>query len=423
MRGLVTAFLSIDFRIGYICDQDERTQRRPKGEGNSVSRTTRHTLILLTILLSVGSAKVSRYIGDAKGQYLSLQLSSETNIYGLPTSPCAEALSQHAVCDAANFRATEIMKARKLEAATVVQDVKTGALVLFAATEPAKLDVTNAVLPLSVSKLLLAASWWDHQEIITNREQSRVRGGNGAEKISVHEMLVTGRDQPGRQLAVALRKSIGTKRVLKDLRHFGFAGPSRSSRDESFWTEIAPEWRDRLAPAPVYASLEKLNDADWAEALSLGEANIVVTILHVSRFLQSIGNDGWMFSPVARSEQHSDKSSRISRRLPSDGRRIMSEQTARRLQSAMRDAVQRGTAKGIAAALRDTDWQMGGKTGSGPANARPPDGWFAGLVFDPQGKARFTVATFVRRGGPGGTNAAQVSAELAKYLIASMGSD
>jgi hypothetical protein len=33
-------------------------------------------------------------------------------------------------------------------------------------------------------------------------------------------------------------------------------------------------------------------------------------------------------------------------------------------------------------------------------------GWFAGLVFDSSGKARFTVATFVRHGGPGGDNAA-----------------
>src|SRR5579864_2168517 len=28
-------------------------------------------------------------------------------------------------------------------------------------------------------------------------------------------------------------------------------------------------------------------------------------------------------------------------------------------------------------------------------------GWFAGLVFDPEGKARYSVATFVRRGGLG----------------------
>ena len=39
----------------------------------------------------------------------------------------------------------------------------------------------------------------------------------------------------------------------------------------------------------------------------------------------------------------------------------------------------------------------------------------AGLY--PQGEARFTVATYVRHGGPGGENAAMISAQFARYLI------
>jgi hypothetical protein len=38
------------------------------------------------------------------------------------------------------------------------------------------------------------------------------------------------------------------------------------------------------------------------------------------------------------------------------------------------------------------------------------------LIFDPQGKARFTVVTFVKHGGFGGGNAARISAELALFL-------
>src|SRR5204863_6858526 len=100
--------------------------------------------------------------------------------------------------------------------------------------------------------------------------------------------------------------------------------------------------------------------------------------------------------------------------------RIMRASTARRLQAAMRDAVQRGTASGIAKALVDTGWQIGGKTGSGTAllpKGPQIDGWFAGLLFDPQGQARFTVATFVRSGGYGAGKAAQISAALARYII------
>jgi cell division protein FtsI/penicillin-binding protein 2 len=64
---------------------------------------------------------------------------------------------------------------------------------------------------------------------------------------------------------------------------------------------------------------------------------------------------------------------------------------------------------------------MGGKTGTGPEpgtkSAGPgSDGCFAGLIFDPEGKARFTVVTFVKHGGFGGGNAARISAELALFL-------
>ncbi len=98
----------------------------------------------------------------------------------------------------------------------------------------------------------------------------------------------------------------------------------------------------------------------------------------------------------------------------------MQKSTALRLQSAMRDTVQRGTARSIAKALESTGWQIGGKTGSGPGPmpiGPQSDGWFAGLIFDSQGKARFEIATFVRHGGPGGGNAAKVSAELTRYII------
>jgi hypothetical protein len=97
----------------------------------------------------------------------------------------------------------------------------------------------------------------------------------------------------------------------------------------------------------------------------------------------------------------------------------MRQSTAFRLQAAMRAAVQRGTAKSIAKALADTGWQMGGKTGSGGSARVGPqsDGWFVGLIFDPQGKAQFTVATFVRHAGPGGGTAARISADLARYII------
>jgi cell division protein FtsI/penicillin-binding protein 2 len=92
-----------------------------------------------------------------------------------------------------------------------------------------------------------------------------------------------------------------------------------------------------------------------------------------------------------------------------------------KLQQLMRGTVERGTAKSAFPILAGSGWSMGGKTGTGPepgTNAAGPasDGCFAGLIFDPQGKARFTVVTFVKHGGFGGGNAARISAELAFFL-------
>ena len=148
---------------------------------------------------------------------------------------------------------------------------------------------------------------------------------------------------------------------------------------------------------------------------------MAVTGLHVSRFLQAVGNNGLMLSPVAREELPTTSGKDVHRsRQRSVGKptRVMERGTALRLQSAMRDAVRRGTAKSIAKSVEGTGWQIGGKTGTGPGLISPQsDGWFAGLIFDPRGEARFTITTFVRHGGRGGGNAARISAELARYLI------
>ncbi len=345
----------------------------------------------------------------------------------LAASPCVNALAERAVCVAASKRALEIMNASRLKAVTVVQDVQTGALVAFAASQPSEADVTTPVSPLSLSKLLLAASWWDNRQ--PNSSFDSTRGTPNAQnpayrsRVTVHEMLVGGSDSAGRRAAVALRKSAGTKTVLEDFKRYGFGERADLSQDGRFWGELAPIWEARLIPAPTYVSLsDETSDTEWAEALSIGETNMKVTALHVSRFLQAVGNNGVMLPPTAREERstHSAPKSPLSRQGFNNSIRVMEQGTALRLQSAMRDTVQRGTAKSIAKALEDTGWQIGGKTGSGTAllpKGAQIDGWFAGLIFDPQGNARFTVATFVRSGGYGGENAAKISAGLARYMI------
>jgi cell division protein FtsI/penicillin-binding protein 2 len=345
-----------------------------------------------------------------------------------PASPCARALAQGAVCEAANTRAVELMNARKLEAATAVFDVQTGGLIAFAATpgpDPSRpdvepLQVTTPVLPLSLTKLFLAASWWDRGLPDRSFDCARNATPDKREPMTIPDMLVTGCDLPAKQMAVALRGAARTEGILADLERFGFGPPTESDHDESFWLELAPEWRGTLSPAAAHTSLNAgSSDPDWADSLSLGETNFVVTILHISRFLQAVGNNGMQLRSLARRETTENPDKPTSTPAPGS-RRIMKVKTAERLQLALRDVVQRGSAKSIAHSLDGTGWQIGGKTGTdpGPAPIGPEsDGWFAGLLFDPQGQARFTVATFVRHGGRGGENAAIVSAQLAKFLL------
>lgn len=340
-----------------------------------------------------------------------------------PQPPCAQAMAKGTVCEAANKRAIELMNARNLEAATLVLDVQTGALVAFAATagsNPAEgvepLKVTTPVVPLSLTKLFLVASWWDRALPESTFDCIRSSAPDKKAPMTIPEMIVIGCDLPAKQMAVALRNKVGAEAVLEDLERFGL-GRSRSLRDDSFWGELAPEWRDSLVPAASYTLLSaETKNAEWADAFALGEKNFVVTILYISRFLQALGNKGTLVPSVARKESGNKPASGPAE----NSRRIMQESTAFRLQAAMREVVQRGSAQAVAHTLDGTSWRIGGKTGTGPGlgPVGPQyDGWFAGLVFGPQGNARFTVATYVRHGGLGGENAAIISGQLARYLI------
>lgn len=390
------------------------------------------SLTIMVALLILWAANATRFSFSAIARETQNSFPTPTpplkaNDSSLAASPCVNALSQGAVCAAANERALKIMNASNLEAVTVVQDVQTGAVVAFAASQPSKLDVTTPVLPLSVSKVFISASWWDNNQPDSSFDSTKgsADSQNPAyrNRVSVHEMLVGGSDSAGRQMSLALRKAVGTKKVLKDFERYGFGQRTDLRQDDKFWAELAPTWKTRLIPAPAYVSLSnETEETEWAETMSIGETNMSVTALHVSRFLQAVGNGGVMLMPVAREEQSASSVTKLpaSRRQSKISIRIMQESTTLRLQSAMRDTVQRGTAKSIAQALENTGWQIGGKTGSGPglmSKGSQLDGWFAGLIFDSQGEARFTVATFVRHGGMGGGNAAKISAELARYII------
>lgn len=353
---------------------------------------------------------------------------------GPAESPCGSALRRGTVCETPGEEASRWLALRQLAGAALMQDVHTGALVaLTAAPAPASsvagaatapggavvagsVDVATPLLPLSLAKVFLAASYWDRAAALPP--------GAGRD---LHEMLVDGSDSIGRRLAIDLRRAAGSAAVVADLRRFGFqscsgAGASAPLPDDRFWRELAPRFVQRLRPATACVSIGPGDpDTRWASALSIGEDGLTVTLLHVSRFLQAVGNGGLLVRPLARWDggDGRDREDRdMAPRPPPrpEGARIVAVSTAARLQAALSDAVLRGSASGIRG-LPGHGWTMGGKTGTGPAEALPHDGCFAGLVFDERGMARYTIASYVRRGGRGGGAAAQLAAELAARAL------
>jgi cell division protein FtsI/penicillin-binding protein 2 len=60
---------------------------------------------------------------------------------------------------------------------------------------------------------------------------------------------------------------------------------------------------------------------------------------------------------------------------------------------------------------------MGGKTGTADVRrGHIPDGWFAGLMFTPDGRPRYSIVVYLQNGGQGGHSAAPVAALMTRWF-------
>jgi cell division protein FtsI/penicillin-binding protein 2 len=274
-----------------------------------------------------------------------------------------------------------------------MQNVQTGILVAMASSGSQRhdaFDITTPVLPLSLMKLHLAASWWERERQIGMKAP-----------VDVHEMLVAGLDSAARQLATSLRQAVGPDAILQDLKKFGFADCS------TFPEQERAAWY-KAGKACMTLSAQTGKD-DWASALSIGGSEFSVTLLYISSFLQAVGNNGMMLRPISLTARDGGA-------VTTTGITVMRPDTARKLQSAMKDVVDHGTARGIRGRL-GSDWSLGGKTGTGPAAAHPYDGVFAGLVFDRNGVPRYTIVSYIKGGGPGGGAAAEITSDFVRFTL------
>lgn len=328
------------------------------------------------------------------------------------------------LCPALTERVAALLASTGAEGTVIVQDVRTGAVISYAAaSRTGDLAVTTALVPASVWKLTIAALWWEHgfgdatvpcpAELHAGRSLVR-NAGRTPGPMDATRMLVESCNTAAATMAFALRDRLGPDVLGADLRRLGFPAGDQvdafaraDDRDSTFWASTSATWRARMSPATAWLPLpDPDDDAAWAE-LALGHPRVRVTPLHLSRLLQAIGNDGVMLRPTVERA--------LAARAAGD--RVMQPSTARRLRDAMRRVVNEGTARGVAPLLADARWSLGGKTGtSQPPGTDRVDGWFVGLLFDEEDAPRYTVVVHLRGGGSGGGAPARLAAALTREL-------
>ena len=303
--------------------------------------------------------------------------------------------------------------------AAIVQDVATGAVLAYASTGDS-VDVRHPLLPASVWKLAVAAVWWERGLARTPVDcpaslrvgGTTVRNAGGAGGVtSPEDVLVRSCNTAAVEMLLRLGRDGGAARLAGELRGLGFpvahAG-EQPSLDRRFWAASSGAFRARMAPLGATIRVDD-GAPDALAALALATSSVRVTPLHLSRFLQAVGNGGVMRAPTLEPALAG----------AGGGVRVMSSTTAARLQHAMLRTVAEGTAR-AAAGTQPGAWKLGGKTGTvGGGAGREPDGWFAGLVVDPAGRPRYTVLVHLRGGGPGGDRPTRIAARLARELAES----
>jgi hypothetical protein len=330
------------------------------------------------------------------------------------------------LCSDLTAEAWRLLRGAGRPGGVIVQDVSTGAVMAYAATGTAEeppLGIKRYAPPGSVFKLALAALWWEQglSDDLPIPCPASIEAAPGAiisnsgrfdlgTVIGPTGMLVPSCNTSAVWMAQRMREQIGEAAFEAAYRSYGFEPYAReATRDTSaeFWSTSSSAWARRMAPSPSRIRLsEESGRAEWAQ-LSIGQGPVDVTLVGVSRFLQAIGNGGVMLAPTIEWEHAGS---------PREVGRVMSAATAARLQRAMLLVVDQGTARSIAPRLAGTGWDIGGKTGTAQIAGRADDGWFAGLVHDPEGVARYSVVVYLQGGGPGGARPAAIAAGLARSL-------
>jgi cell division protein FtsI/penicillin-binding protein 2 len=329
------------------------------------------------------------------------------------------------LCAEPTRAAWELLRGTGQPGAVVVQDVGTGAVVAYAATggpEDPPLGIKRYAPPGSVFKLALAALWWENglgdpplpcPEAIQVTSRSTIRNYESRGRGTVQGpagMLIPSCNTTAVYMAEQMRERLGEEAFVEAYRSYGFEpyqGDPPTDTIRAFWNTSSDAWARRMSPSLSRIRIgDETGKQEWAQ-LSIGQGPVDVTPVAVSRFVQAIGNGGVMLQPALEADRAEQ---------PDDGTRVMSAETAAKLQRAMLAVVDSGTARSTLPLLQGLRWDLGGKTGTAQVAGQPDDGWFAGLVFGPDGRPRYTVVVYLHGGGPGGRAPAAVAAGVTRVL-------
>jgi cell division protein FtsI/penicillin-binding protein 2 len=332
------------------------------------------------------------------------------------------------LCAPATLQAHRLLEGTGLSGTVIVQDVHNGALVAYAASgtaSQAPFGIRRYAVPGSVFKLALAALWWDTgqrdemmacpSEIKVSDRRPAIHNFESHEYASLEAprgMLVVSCNTEAIAMSMELRRRIGPEAYIDGLERMGFAVYDSVSprRQLDFWNTENTGWLQRMSPPPTRVKLRqgrRYDAFEWAQT-AIGQGPVDVTPIAISRFVSAIGNGGVMHPVTLEYDRLAE--------LP-EGRVIMKPTTAARLQGAMLEVVQKGTGVRALPILQGTGWNMGGKTGTADVRrGHIPDGWFAGLMFGPDGTAKYSIVVYLVNGGQGGHSAAPVAAMMTRWM-------
>jgi penicillin-binding protein 2 len=149
-------------------------------------------------------------------------------------------------------------------------------------------------------------------------------------------------------------------------------------------------------PSPLWRKINKFKnwyDGDTAN-LSIGQGDVLVTPLQITRMMAVIANGGYLVTPyIVKAIDGHD----ISIYQQKSEKLNLKKNTLEHIKNALREVVSDST--GTANVLSNLPVALAGKTSTAQAPPGQPHAWFAG--FFPYSNPRFVICVLLEHGGPG----------------------